>query len=253
MTIIVCIKPIKASLISQDYVGDNKMMINPYDLKALEEVVALKQELDFELITLAMGQMSTEEALIRTLALGADRAILLNDKFFAGSDTVATSYILHQAIKKIGNVDLVVCGSKSLDGETGQVVHGIGERLGYNNIFSVDEIKEIKKDSMTILRREKDKKISLLLGFPSLIYFTDFRIYSQNFSLLALKKAKRKGITVWGADDIEADITKCGVKGSKTKVLDIKNDLVAKDSIYISGSSREKADFIKDKILLKKA
>lgn len=252
MKIVVCIKPVKSEIVLSNYKGEEKYQINPYDLKALEEITKLKNKIDCHIIAMSMGSNDAKDVLTKALAIGADEAILLSDKVFSGSDTIATTYALKQAIEKVGHVNLIVCGAKSLDGETGQVVYGVGERLGINHIFSMDKILDISNDDITLQKREKNKIIDFKIGFPALIYCQGFKLRSDNLSLLALKRAGRQEIKVWNAKDILVDETRCGIEGSKTKVLEVKSALIKKEGASINGSIGDISSFLRDLIIKKK-
>lgn len=245
MKIILCIKPIRSELIySSGQTRYEKYLINPYDLFALEKCLSFKRNNPECTVTcLSMGPMSSSEAMTRALAMGADQAILLNDNLFAGSDTIATTYILTKAVEKIGKFDMVACGKKAVDGETGQVVFSLAESLGLMCISDIEELLQKEGDKIILRQRagEWDRKIEF--EYPALISFNDFKINQPSIPLLALKRAKKKGITIWNAEDLRIDKSRCGLKGSKTELVNVKNDLIKKDNATatIEGSVNEKA------------
>ncbi|MBR6921981.1 MAG: electron transfer flavoprotein subunit beta/FixA family protein, partial [Clostridia bacterium] len=97
-----------------------KAVVNPFDLYAIEEAVRIKERTGGEVIALSMGPEKAKAALTEALSMGVDRAVLLSDRAFGGSDTWATSYALAKAIEKIGGVDLILCGKQAVDGDTAQ-------------------------------------------------------------------------------------------------------------------------------------
>ncbi|MFX1464450.1 MAG: electron transfer flavoprotein subunit beta, partial [Promethearchaeota archaeon] len=111
-------------------------ILNPFDQFALEEAIKIKKEGD-EIIVISMGPTQAKKALLKCLALGADKAILLSDKVFAGADTWATSYTLVQSIKKIGDYNMIFCGLQAIDGDTAQVGPEIAAQLGIPQITHV--------------------------------------------------------------------------------------------------------------------
>ena len=136
MHIVVCIKQVPDSAQIRVHPVTNTIMrqgvptiINPYDLFALEEAMRLRDKVGGEVTVLTMGPPSAEDSLRKALTFGADRAVLLTDRFFAGADTLATSYALAAAIRKIGAtfgpVDIVFTGKQTIDGDTAQVGPGI--------------------------------------------------------------------------------------------------------------------------------
>lgn len=252
MKAVICMKPIKSELI---YPGQSRLeeyAINPYDLNALEKMAELKKKYKCQVICLCMGPKSAEDILRKSLSLGMDDAILVSDARFGGSDTVATSYILERAIRKIENVNLVVCGKRSIDGETGQVVYGIAERLNYYCLSDLDDILACEDEKIKVTKVNGSEKITGILELPAVVSFGDFTVKTLNISLPALKNAKKKELTFWNAADLEVELEKSGLKGSRTKVLEAKRDVCEKSKQYIEGSAKEKAQFLCDILTMKK-
>jgi electron transfer flavoprotein beta subunit len=127
-------------------------IFNPEDLNALEEALKIKDQHGAHVTVLTMGPPNAAEVLRESLFRGADDVILLSDRKFAGADTLATSYALSLAIKKIGDYDIVMCGRQAIDGDTAQVGPQTAEKLGVNQITCVDNIVEIKGSSITAER-----------------------------------------------------------------------------------------------------
>lgn len=244
MNIIVCIKAVKAELVNENRSDDAKSVINPYDLNALEKVIELKNKKDINVKCLSMGPQSIKETLVRCLAIGADDVIWLNDAAFAASDTVATSYILYETIKKEENVDLIVCGACSVDGETGQVGIGISERLHIPCVTGVDEIISVTEHYVILRRSEGQYEEIIKIYLPALVIFRDFSIKSENINLLRLKKAQKRSLDFLTANDLKLDISCCGLAGSKTKVISIKQDLISKESCLIDGDLEKKTKIL---------
>lgn len=199
MKIVVCVKQVNGE-------------INPFDACALE--CALRIE-NAEVTVISMGIPQVSKLLTSLTRLGVHRAILLTDPAFAGSDTLATSYVLAQAIRKL-NPDLVFCGRQSIDGDTAQVGPSLSQMLGFSIITNVMEIKSIVKESeageskITCVSRMEEESVSL----PALI--TIERINALRFPSI---RAKTKKVEIWNSKDINADKTKCGLAGSPTRVL----------------------------------
>jgi electron transfer flavoprotein beta subunit len=252
MEIIMCIKPVRSSLVYQDSNRNDVITMNPYDLLALKDILARKKNTDCKVTCLSMGAPSTEEVLVRCMAMGADDAILLCDEAFGGADTVATTYVLSVAMEKINNYQVIVCGNQSVDGETGQVVYGLAERLQLPCIANVHKIVELKEDTIVLEIISEDYISTVEVKTPVVISYHDFTIVRENVSLMSLRKAERKGITIWNKEDIGIDREKCGLKGSKTKVLDIQTELVKKSNgIVVEGTSCDKAEVIFSVIMSK--
>ena len=132
MDIIVCVKQVpdakdvrldpETNTLAREGV---EAIMNPFDRHALEEAVSLKEQLGGKVTVLSMGPPQAEDALREAIAMGADEAILLSDRAFAGADTLATAYTLAEAIRRIGDYDLVICGRQAIDGDAGQVPVGV--------------------------------------------------------------------------------------------------------------------------------
>lgn len=244
MKIVTCVKPVKSELVYPSESRVEEFLMNPYDLYALKETVKIKQFMDCKIICLCMGPMGAVGMMQKAIAVGADQAIILNDNLFRGSDTVATSYILAKAIERIGNVDLVTCGKRTIDGETGQVVYGIGERLKYFCLPEAAQIMAAREKELTVMQVTESESLVGNLKLPAIVSFCDFILTQPQISLLALKKAKKKEITIWNAADLEVEAGKCGLEGSKTKVLQIQKQITKKTKAFVGGKAEEKAAFI---------
>ena len=155
MKILVCIKQVPDSAQIRVHPVTNTIMrqgvptiINPYDLFSLEEALRLRDKFGGEVTVLTMGPPMASDSLRKALAIGADRAVLLTDRFFAGSDTLATTYALAQAIRKIeqtfGEQDIVFTGKQTIDGDTAQVGPGVAKRLDLLQLTYVSKIVEVR-------------------------------------------------------------------------------------------------------------
>jgi electron transfer flavoprotein beta subunit len=131
-------------------------IINPEDLYALEQALRVKDEKGGVVTVISMGPPKAEEALKYCLCMGADKAILLSDRKFAASDTLATSYTLKKAIEKIGDFDIIFCGRQAIDGDTAQVGPQVAEKLNINQLTYVFEIKELNKDYVIVKRETSE-------------------------------------------------------------------------------------------------
>ncbi|MDR1549756.1 MAG: electron transfer flavoprotein subunit beta/FixA family protein [Hungatella sp.] len=244
MRVIVCIKPVKADLVYADERRNEKFVINPYDIKALMVAVNLKKQRDCHVTCICMGSQASGEALIKALAMGADQAVLMSDPVFGGADTVATTYVLARGIESLGGGDLIFCGEKSIDGETGQVAFGLSERLAYPCISNVDEILDITENQITFKQTTDEYEQVVRVPSPVMVVSREFMVETGKISLSALKKAKKTGFIVWTAADLNLELEKCGIGGSKTRVLEIHNDMVKKESRQVQGDAAGKAELI---------
>jgi electron transfer flavoprotein beta subunit len=200
-------------------------IINPYDLFALEEALRLRDKLGGEVTVLTMGPPSAEDSLRKALTFGADRAVLLTDRFFAGADTLATTYALATAIRKIGSVygrpDLVFTGKQTIDGDTAQVGPGVAARIGILQLTYVARIQAIDPEARTIeVERRSEGGVQVLRSrLPCLITMLEATNEIRRGSLADAIRAARAEIVKWSAQDAGVeDISKCGLRGSPTIV-----------------------------------
>ena len=231
MHIVVCIKQVPDSAQIRVHPVTNTIMrqgvpaiVNPYDLFALEEALRLKDKFGGRVTMLCMGPPQAEDALRKCISFGATDAILVTDRAFAGADTLATSYALTAAIRKISQeqaVDLVFTGKQTIDGDTAQVGPGIAKRLGVNLLTYVSKINELDLDGRTITveRRAEGGVQRLKTTLPSLITMLEGTNEMRFASMDDMLRAGRCQVRKWNKDDagIE-DITKIGLKGSPTIV-----------------------------------
>jgi electron transfer flavoprotein beta subunit len=194
-------------------------IINPYDIHAVEEGLRIRDEKGGSVIALSMGIPSVAGMLKQVIAMGVDAGILLTDKAFAGSDTLATSYILSKAIKKIGNFDIIICGKQTIDGDTAQVGPGLAEKLGIPHITNVVEMKEIEKNYI-ICKRAVEKGWEVVKSpIPALIT-VEKNINIPRFpNIIGIRNMRNSKIETWNADDIDIECKYAGLKGSPTKVV----------------------------------
>ena len=228
MNIIVCIKQVpgtteikidpKTNTLVREGV---KSIVNPFDAYALEEGVRLKERYGGKVIVITMGPPQAEEALRETISLGADEAILLSDRVFAGSDTWATSYVLSKAVAKIAQYDIVICGRQTLDGDTGQVGPELSEMLKIPFVSYVSKIEEIKDKRIMVQRMIEEGHEVIETTMPAVITVVKEINVPRLPSLRGSMKAKTAKIPVWTAADIGAEVNKSGIPGSPTRVVKI--------------------------------
>jgi electron transfer flavoprotein alpha/beta subunit len=225
MNIIVCIKQVPATneiKIDPQTGNLNREsapgIVNPYDKNAVEAAVTLKENQGGKVTVLSMGPHQAEEALRECLAMGADEAVLLCDKTFSGADTIATSYTLACAIKKIGKFDLIICGRQTLDGSTAQVGPQIAELLGLPQVTYVQSI-QVNEDSLTVRKSLEDGYEVLQASLPVLLTVTKDINVPRTPAIDAVIDSCSKEITVWNEDDFSVDKSQIGLKGSATQII----------------------------------
>ncbi|MFG1416303.1 electron transfer flavoprotein subunit beta/FixA family protein [Xanthobacter sp. V0B-10] len=232
MHIVVCIKQVPDSAQIRVHPVTNTIMrqgvptiINPYDLFALEEAMRLRDKFGGEVTVLTMGPPSAEDSLRKALTFGADRAVLLTDRFFAGSDTLATSFALATAIKKIsdtwGAPDIVFTGKQTIDGDTAQVGPGIAKRLGLMQVTYVAKVTEYDaaEGTVTLERRAEGGTQVLRSKLPCLVAMLEGTNEIRRGTMADALRGARAEIVKWNAKEAGVeDLNKCGLKGSPTIV-----------------------------------
>lgn len=231
MNIIVCVKQVPdTERIEIDSVTNTlkregvPSILNPYDGYALEAAAKMKDENpSTNIYVISMGPPQAEAVLRECLAMAADKAYLVTDKLFSGSDTYATSYILSKAIKQIeldeGIVfDAVFCGKQAIDGETAQVGPELAEQMNYPQITSCLEVVE-KNDELQVIQEQLDRRKRMGISLPCVLTFTkpskDPRFPTFKRKLEA-RKANVRHISISDIEDM--NMQKIGVKGSPTRV-----------------------------------
>jgi electron transfer flavoprotein beta subunit len=227
MNIIVCIKQVpdttdvKIDPVTKTLVREGvPSIINPFDENAIEAAVQLREQFGGQVTVMTMGPPQAEAALRDAVAMGADEAILLCDRTFAGSDTWATSYALSRAVRKIAEYDLIICGKQAFDGDTAQVGPGLAEWLGIPQITYAIEIG--LADSRLRVRRLLETGFEVVEVKPPALVTVVKQINEPRMPGLKSKlAAKKKQITTWTAADVEAEPGKCGLDGSPTNVVEV--------------------------------
>ncbi len=196
-----------------------KVVINPFDTYALEAAVQIRERIGGEVICLTMGPPRAVTVLREGITVGADRGILLSDRAFGGSDTWATSYALAKAIRKIGDVDLVICGKQAIDGDTAQVGPGIAAHLSWPQATYVMDIDEIANGSLIAKRLHEDGWDLCSLRLPAVITVVKDINQPRVPTLKGRLAAEQQEIPVWKAEDIGAAPERIGLDASPTRVV----------------------------------
>lgn len=247
MNIIVCIKqvpdtnevridPVKGTLIREGVPS----IINPDDKNALEEALRIKDIYSEAKVTvLTMGPPQADVALREALAMGADEAILLSDRAFAGADTWATSITLAGAIRKLGKFDIIFCGRQAIDGDTAQVGPQIAEHLDIPQITYVEKL-EIEGDYVRTHRALEDGYFVIKSEMPVLLTAIKELNEPRYPSIKGIYEAyNEKEVKVWSVNDIEVDTTQIGLKGSPTQVKKSFTPEGKKSGEMLIGTSKE--------------
>ncbi|KEI17454.1 electron transfer flavoprotein subunit beta [Clostridium novyi B str. ATCC 27606] len=223
MKIVVCLKqvpdtnqvkidPITGTLIREGVPS----IINPEDKNALEEALRLKDEKGATVTVISMGPPQAEAALREAMAMGADDAILISDRAFAGADTLATSYALAGALKKL-EYDFILAGRQAIDGDTAQVGPEIAEHLGIPQVTYVEKV-DVEGDKLTVRRALENGYEVLEVQTPCLLTAIKELNEPRYMDMRNVFGVFDKEVKVWSADDIDVDKALLGLKGSPTKV-----------------------------------
>jgi len=244
-------------------------IVNPEDLNALEMALQIKEQHGGRISVITMGPPSAAEALRAALYRGADRAVLITDRKFAASDTLATSYILSQAIRKLPEADLVVCGRQAIDGDTAQIGPQLAEKLGLPQFTYVEEIVNLDGRAITV-RRSLEGDAEVVRGpLPALLTvvgtanhprppaarrmfrYKKARAACELDSAEAQESLGERGLLIeqWGADEIDCDAERCGGSGSPTKVKKIASvKLVSEERVEVEPTNEGLAGLVRELI-----
>ena len=245
LKIVVCIKqvpvsnnlkidPITKNLIRSGEPG----IMNSYDKNAIEAALRLKSEWGGEVILLSMGPPDFEMTLREGLAMGSDEAILLSSREFGGADTLATGYVLSQAIKKIGNVDLVLLGRQSVDADTSQVGPIVSEFLEWPQITFVSELHGRVKQAMTATRLLENMQQKIEFQLPAVVTVRSEINEPRYPTPFNIQQSYKKDICIWDETSLSADPNRIGLKGSPTIVRNVwAPEKEAKATQFLDGSA----------------
>ena len=245
-------------------------IFNPEDLNALEQALRIKEQNPSTTVgLLTMGPPRAGEIIREGLYRGADTGWLLTDRLFAGADTLATSYALATAIKKIGDVDLVIGGRQAIDGDTAQVGPQVAQKLGLNQVTYAEEILKIENGKATI-RRMIDGGVEVVEAPLPLVVTVNGSaaecrpanaklVMKYKYAACPLEVAEddtRKGLraerpylnlTQWSVADVDGDPSQCGMSGSPTKVKEVQSiAFQAKESKTLTGADADIDGLIKE-------
>ncbi|MGZ3569541.1 MAG: electron transfer flavoprotein subunit beta/FixA family protein [Thermodesulfobacteriota bacterium] len=224
--------------------------INPFDLFALEMAVQLKKEYSGSITVVTMGPKISEEVLWEALALGSDRAVLLSDPRFSASDTLATSYVLGMGIRKIGKFDLILCGMRTTDGDTGQVGLQLAEELDLPHISAVEKLKG-EKGSFRVERVSDGFREIIEVSTPALLTISS-KTAVRLPSLIDIQDTfTRYSIECWNLEDLNADPNKVGRAGSGPGVEGLTPTAQKKSCVFVEGDVRQQARILLSKLLEK--
>ena len=215
-------------------------IMNPFDTHALEESLRLKDRYGFRVAAISMGPPNTQVTLRKALALGADEVVLLSDRVFGGADTLATSMVLAEAIKRLSQkeeVALVICGKQTIDGDTAQVGPGIASRLGYSQLTLVDQVREVDLGARkVVVRRKLEGRHEIVEArLPALLTVVR-EINRPRYPTVPMRlMAEEVEVALWDNKVMQLDEATIGLRGSPTQVRRIFSPERAKGQIIGDG------------------
>lgn len=214
---------------------------NPFDTAALEVALALKDELGGRVSVLSMGIPDTCRLLRDAIARGADDALLLSDRAFAGADTLATSYALSMGLDELGDVDLVLCGKMAVDGDTAQIGPELGGILGVPCVTGVSEVLEAS-DHRVVVRHDTDEGTEVVeVPLPAVLTVTKDIATLRMPSIAGVRAAAGAEVRVLDAATLGADPACCGLAGSPTQVVRSFVPERSHEAAMIAGTPAEQA------------
>jgi electron transfer flavoprotein beta subunit len=224
-------------------------IINPLDLYAIETAIRLREKHGGKVTAFTMGPPAAGKALKEAIAMGCDDGVLVTDKAFSGSDTLATSYALSRAVRRMGNFDLILAGERATDGDTGQVGPGLAAWLGVPVATYVGAIEDMGGGHVVVRRLVEDGYQRVRIEMPALLTVVKEIADPRLPTLSGKKRARGTEIRVMTAGDIGADASRLGLAGSPTKVVRIFHPKVAREGIRVSALDEADADEAVDRLV----
>ncbi len=250
MNILVCIKAVPASSEVNLDPETNTLIragienvINPFDSYALDLALRYKEKHGGSVTVLSMGIPDIEEILHHTFSLGVDKTVLLTDRALAGADTLATSYSLASAIKSLGDIDLILCGKQSTDGDTAQVGPEIAEFLDIPHLTYASDLKLANDNSFLVVKRRTNEKTqSIYIKLPALLTIVKGEFIPKLPTLEKYIETLHKEVEIMNTKDLSLDKSKIGLDGSPTQVVNVYTPKQTNKNVIIEGSTSEQAD-----------
>ncbi len=247
MNIVVCVKQVlDPEMPTEKFrVKDNQvippegipLVINPYDAQAVEAALRVKKKHGGKITAITVGAAESIEVVRRALAMGADEGIILTDNAFAGSDSLATAYILAQAIQKIDAFDLVLCGREAADWSMGIVASVLAERLNLPLISLAKNIDLLDNKILKVERVIPDGNQVFEVSLPAVLTVSNEIGLPRLPTGMGIINAVRKEIPVWSNQDINADVSLIGANAEGSKLLSLSLPERERTCEIVSGES----------------
>lgn len=258
MRIIVCLKPVpdprywnQLGLDPETKTllrGGIPNIINPLDKKALEAALQLREREGGEVITISMAPPNTTPVLREALSMGGDWSILISDLAFAGSDGLATSYILSRAIRRLAPYDLILCGDQSIDGATSMVSSEIAEFLDIPNLMHVSAV-ETQEAGVFRVRSQIEHGYFWAEISPPMVLSVVKEINEPRYiTLMNILQGEKKEIQVWSSKDLSLTEPWAGLKGSPSRMADLLISTMRRKGEILQGDPSEIARALADRL-----
>jgi electron transfer flavoprotein beta subunit len=258
MRIVVCLKPVpdpkywnrleldpKTKTLVREGIPN---IINPLDRKALEAALRLRDEKGGDVVTLSMAPPYTLSVLREALAMGADQSILLSDKLFAGSDALATSYILAAGIKKMSEAKFIICGNQTLDGGTSLVSAQIAEFLDIPNLMYVNAIKTLQNDIYHVRCQIEHGFIWVEIKLPMILSVVKEINEPRYITFMNILEGEKKEIQIWSSKDLSLSEPWIGLKGSPSQMANLSIPMTKRKGEIWKGEPIEMAKKFADRL-----
>lgn len=248
MRVIVCVKFVSQMILvdanhddgsKTSHLNRNELgfQLNPPDRDTIRVALQLKEQYCAKLVLISMGPTICKAHLHETASFGFDEAVLLSDSHFAGSDTLATSLVLAQAIRKLGDYDLILTGSHSIDSDTGQIGPSLAEHLSIPHTTNIVEIEKIVSNEVIMIRQyEEGLRIRQACHLPALMSISSSGAVNimKNPTIAARLRAKKMEIPIWSCTDIGINPKKVGISGSSTEVVSVSQQRSTRKSLIFN-------------------
>ena len=248
MRIVVCVKQVPASNetrldpVTHTIIREGaEAILNPFDAFAVEEAVRLRARCGGSITAITMGIPAAEAMLRRVVAVGADEAILLTDRAFAGSDTLATARTLAQALRKAGLPDLILCGRMATDGDTAQVGPMLAENLGIPHVSDVAAIEAVEEGALVLRRLTDDGYARVRVPLPALLTVLKEINVPRLPSISGIFRGEAADIAVWNRESLGLSPEETGLSGSATRVVRTQRPDLTRRAEVMEGTPAQQA------------
>jgi electron transfer flavoprotein beta subunit len=236
--------------------GDSPLIINPWDEYSVEEALLLRDKYGGKVTVISMGPEEALEALKHAVAMGADEAIRVWDDACAGSDTLATSYVLAKAVEKIGDANLILCGKSAIDAQTWQTGVALATRLGLPSLMYTINIRALDGEAgtITVERLLEQGRQVVEASLPAVVGTTKGINEPRYTSFMGIRKAAKMDYPHWTLEDVGADPARVGPAGSGVRWPTVFEPPVREGEAEIieAETVEEKAEILADKLLAEK-